>query len=265
MPPSPRQYLRTPRAPQLVFRRIATQNRTRDRVVDDAVLVYLDEHNRLVAQAEELFLEWARRNAKQATDAGELELLRKMRGLFDNPENMRRIFGAIGGRVAGDVEDTFHAIVPSSPPQPGDRSFRLLNEFAGRNTLLIAAVGDVIIKRLRKALRGEARTFSELEQEFRNAAKVTENNVKFWATDQTLQLHADLTKEKHQSVGIKRYFWTDSNDERVRHRHGELGELSDIGQAFEYANPPIIDPRTGRRGNPGDDYYCRCTAFPVLE
>ena len=234
-------------------------------MVEDAVLVYLDEHQRLIGRAEALFLEWVQRNAKQVTDAGELELLRRMRGLFDNPENMRRVFGAIGGRVAGDVEDAFHAIVPAVPPQQGDTSFRLLNEFAGRNALLISAVGDVIIKRLRKALRGEARTFSELENEFRNAAKVTESNVKFWATDQTLQLHADLTREKHESVGIKRYFWTDSNDERVRHRHSELGELSDIGQAFEYANPPIVDVPTGRRGNPGDDYNCRCTAFPVLE
>ncbi len=255
------------RAPLRVQRRILTQTRARDRLVLEGELAYLDVHAGLIRQAEGVFVEWAEQNARAPTlDAGDIELLRRMRGIFDDPKNLERVFGPIGLRLSGEVDRELLSVVPSAPPGETSKSRRLLEEFTARNALLIGTVGDVILTRLRRALIGASvKTLSELVEEFRGAAKASESRVQLWGRDQVLKLHADLTRTKHESIGVRRYFWTDSNDERVRHRHGELGELSDLGQAFEYQNPPIIDTRDGRRGNPGEDYQCRCTAFPLLE
>lgn len=84
------------------------------------------------------------------------------------------------------------------------------------------------------------------------------------ARDQTSSLNAQITRTRHKALGITGYFWRDSEDDRVRPRHRQLGEMSRSGKIFLYAKPPIIDQRTGRRGNPGEDYQCRCTAEPAI-
>jgi uncharacterized protein with gpF-like domain len=50
----------------------------------------------------------------------------------------------------------------------------------------------------------------------------------------------------------------------VRKRHRELGAMSESGTVFKYSEPPIVDVRTGRRANPGEDFQCRCTANPII-
>lgn len=88
---------------------------------------------------------------------------------------------------------------------------------------------------------------------------VSKSRAKFWAVDQTLKLNADITRQRMQSAGISRYVWTTSGDERVREIHRELD-----GQTFSWNDPPVTN-LAGDRNNPGQDYRCRCTAYPVLD
>lgn len=78
--------------------------------------------------------------------------------------------------------------------------------------------------------------------------------ARLWARDQTLKLNAAITKEEHLSLGIEEYVWTTSNDERVRETHAEFAN-----RTFRYDDPPEVD---GRPVNPGEDYQCRCIAYP---
>lgn len=94
----------------------------------------------------------------------------------------------------------------------------------------------------------------DLVQQIKDIGKTTEKRAVFIARDQSSKLNAALTQARHEDVGITKYTWSTSGDERVRESHAEKD-----GQVFEYTNPPEDT------GNPGHDYNCRCVAIPYLD
>jgi SPP1 gp7 family putative phage head morphogenesis protein len=99
----------------------------------------------------------------------------------------------------------------------------------------------------------------EIAQRIAETTDATASRARLIARDQTLKLNAEITEARHRAAGVTEYVWRSSRDERTRERHKELD-----GTRHRYSDPPVIDERTGRRGNPGDDYQCRCTADPVI-
>lgn len=93
----------------------------------------------------------------------------------------------------------------------------------------------------------------DLVQQIKDIGKTTEKRAIFIARDQSSKLNAALTQARHEDVGITKYTWSTSGDERVRESHAEKE-----GQVFEYANPPADT------GHPGHDFNCRCVAIPYL-
>lgn len=187
----------------------------------------------------------------------------QIRGLFRDPKNLRAFFGRITSLIDQDVTSILAPMVPAIP-RASVVTPRLLRQVSTRNAGLISSVPNVAVDRLSKIIRtGAGRKGSTLQGEIEKAFKVSQSKASFWARDQTLKLHGDITQARHRQLGIDRYLWTDSGDERVRDIHGDLGARSDLGESFSYKDPPVIS-EDGRRGNPGDDFNCRCTAFPVL-
>ena len=90
-------------------------------------------------------------------------------------------------------------------------------------------------------------------QQIKDIGKTTEKRAIFIARDQSSKLNAALTQARHEDVGITKYTWSTSGDERVRESHAEKD-----GQVFEYANPPADT------GHPGHDFNCRCVQIPYL-
>ena len=88
---------------------------------------------------------------------------------------------------------------------------------------------------------------------------VTKNKARFLARTETGLFVAQVRDERFQDAGITKYKWSSSQDTRVRELHRELN-----GKVFDYSSPPIIDERTGQKGNPGETYQCRCTAIPII-
>lgn len=82
---------------------------------------------------------------------------------------------------------------------------------------------------------------------------VSESRADLIARDQTLKLNAQMTRENYKKANVNKYVWTTTRDERVRDEHAELD-----GQVFSFDDPP--EP-----GNPGEDFQCRCVAFPVFD
>lgn len=93
----------------------------------------------------------------------------------------------------------------------------------------------------------------DLVQQIKDIGKTTEKRAIFIARDQSSKLNAALTQARHEDVGITKYTWSTSGDERVRESHAEKD-----GQVFEYANPPADT------GHPGHDFNCRCVQIPYL-
>ena len=94
----------------------------------------------------------------------------------------------------------------------------------------------------------------DLAAQIKDLGKTTEKRAMFIARDQSSKLNAALTQARHEDVGIKKYMWSTSLDERVRDSHADKE-----GLVFEYANPPADT------GHPGHDFNCRCVQIPVLD
>src|SRR3990167_1807839 len=80
---------------------------------------------------------------------------------------------------------------------------------------------------------------------------VTESRAKLIARQETGTLVAKYRQTRYEAVGIKKYIWSTSLDERVRPDHRVLN-----CRIFSFDDPPITDRATGRRNNPGEDFRC---------
>jgi SPP1 gp7 family putative phage head morphogenesis protein len=179
--------------------------------------------------------------------------------------------------------DLFSSGLPADQARAVRSIFDQMAQFADKNVRRslpgIAAetlfpqheVRDFQLKQLRKIQDAAAWQIGELDKVIRENRGVHPNDLrkliqektgaskgkaKLWARDQVLKFNAEVTKNRHQSLGIEEYVWTTSRDERVRDRHRELAD-----RKFRYDDPPLSKDR--RPINPGEDYQCRCIAFPV--
>lgn len=89
---------------------------------------------------------------------------------------------------------------------------------------------------------------------------VSDSRAQLIARDQVGKFNGQLARARQEALGISEYVWSTSKDQRVRPDHVELE-----GKAFSYDAPPIVDHRTGRTANPGEDFQCRCQALPRVE
>lgn len=103
-----------------------------------------------------------------------------------------------------------------------------------------------------EGLRADATGGSPLDQAVSRARRTAVNAAH--------RMLGEATRSKHQSLGITRYRWVSSQDQRVRRRHRELNKTIQ-----RWDDPPVSNPETGRRAHPGEDYGCRCTASPILD
>ena len=94
----------------------------------------------------------------------------------------------------------------------------------------------------------------DLGEQLKKLGKDAESRAMLIARDQSSKLNAALTQARHEDVGVTKYMWSTSGDERVRDSHAEKD-----GQIFEYANPPADT------GHPGHDVNCRCVAIAVFD
>lgn len=120
-------------------------------------------------------------------------------------------------------------------------------------------VEQIVLQNVTQGKRAEV-IADELERRF----DVARSRADFIANDQVGKLNGLLTERRHTDLGLVRYRWRNSRDERVRgnpagkypkakysHHHRE-------GKTFEYSEPPAD-------GNPGQPPRCRCWAEPVFE
>ena len=88
---------------------------------------------------------------------------------------------------------------------------------------------------------------------------ISNRRAKFIARQETSLIVSKFREERYTDLGMPTYRWSTSHDERVREDHKDLN-----GRVFSWNDPSIVDRRTGRRANPGEDYGCRCVAKPIL-
>lgn len=177
-----------------------------------------------------------------------------------NPQDLAGELDILATRINKHGLLEFRRVIGISSTDLGVRD--LLSDFRTRNVSLIKSLAKEQISEIRGLLQeGEAGAWQvdELRKSIQARFGVTRSKADLLARDQTLKLNGQLTQKRQQNAGIVEYIWTTSRDERVRPMHAELE-----GTKQRWDKPPVVSP-DGRRGHPGDDYQCRCTAFPVLE
>lgn len=164
----------------------------------------------------------------------------------------------IGNAQERATESKIKALGLSQREDPA--AARLLDRWRGEQLNKITSLTQREVVKLGKLLEeNDTLHPSELRGLIQERFDVTRSKADLLARDQTITLSARLSQHKMQSAGVTEYIWTTASDERVREYHKDLE-----GKRFRFDDPPIISP-DGRRGNPGDDYQCRCVAFPVMD
>ena len=139
---------------------------------------------------------------------------------------------------------------------------KLAQDYTNNQDLSIKKWDFEQVTRLRNIIEGKVKTgynkldlIKMIEEEW----EVSRNKAKFLARQETSLFLSKFRRERSLEAGVQRYKWSTSHDERVRTRHKHLD-----GKIFFYGSPPIVDLKTGRREEPGEDYNCRCVAIPIL-
>ena len=166
--------------------------------------------------------------------------------------------------IAG-VNDGFKEVAREleiMPTLSTDAHARLAADYNANMKLWIKKFSAEEIENLRgvvekNALQGYR--FKGLVDDIEHRYAVSKSKANFLARQETSLFMSKFRKQRYGDAGITSYTWSTSHDERVRDRHRHLD-----GKVFQYADPPIVDEATGRRGNPGEDFNCRCVDIPVL-
>lgn len=180
-------------------------------------------------------------------------------GEFTN-ERLRRLVLPFGQRVSDfnrlQLQRQFRAAlgidVLQSEPQIGPR----LQAWAAENVALIKSVptryfGEIetwALQALRKGERAE-----EIARDLQERFDVSESRARLIARDQVGKLNGQLNIARQRDVGVERWVWRTSEDERVRPEHEELD-----GRVYTIDDSPA-------EGYPGEPIACRCTAEPLVQ
>lgn len=136
----------------------------------------------------------------------------------------------------------------------------IVEGFVAENAALIKDVPARVVTEVEQmATRAVAsgRRHEEIAAELEERFGISENRAKLIARDQVGKLYGQINASRQKEVGIERFIWRTSNDERVRDEHREL-EAESEAEPFSYDDPPS-------EGLPGEPINCRCHAEPVFE
>lgn len=131
-----------------------------------------------------------------------------------------------------------------------------VDEAVAANIALINSIPQQYLDRVEQAVMAslQAGTLNDtLADELKKIKGVTDNRAKLIARDQLGKINSRLSQIRQQSLGITHYYWSTSQDERVRDRHRRWD-----GDRIAW-DTPTID------GHPGQAIQCRCTAIPDLD
>lgn len=131
-----------------------------------------------------------------------------------------------------------------------------VDEAVAANVALITSIPQQYLDRVEQAVMASLQAGmlnDTLADELAKIKGVTDNRAKLIARDQLGKINSRLSQIRQQSLGITHYFWSTSQDERVRKRHARWD-----GDRIAW-DTPTID------GHPGQAIRCRCTAIPDLD
>lgn len=177
--------------------------------------------------------------------------------IFDN-EVMQ-----ISNDLDGQFKQSMKAIAVIPPDLDKNTRLHIAEQFTNNLNFFIKKFETEKIPKMRQQLQDivfDGYRNDKIEQMLVKEYGVDKRKAEFLAFNETNILVAKYRAYCFTKEGVTRYKWVTRGDSKVRPLHQELN-----GKICFYNDPPIIDERTGQRGNPGEVYNCRCFDRPVVE
>lgn len=145
----------------------------------------------------------------------------------------------------------------------GELFKQLMNEWIEENVDLIKSVPQDSLSKMRNlVLEGyrNGKPTTTIVKEIQKVYGMDRRHAQLIARDQIAKLNSQISRMQQEDAGVKEYIWSTSGDSRVREGHRRLNN-----KRFRWDDPPVVDPKSGRRAHPGEDYQCRCVALAVFD
>lgn len=139
----------------------------------------------------------------------------------------------------------------------------MLSASVTENVGLIKSIASQYLQGVQGAVMRSITTgngLQDLVPFLKNHEGVTLRRARIIAEDQSRKAFNNLNKARMQAVGIKQFEWLHS----AGSLHPRPLHIAYNGKIFDFDNLPVIDPRTGVRGIPGQLINCKCRMVPVL-
>jgi SPP1 gp7 family putative phage head morphogenesis protein len=132
------------------------------------------------------------------------------------------------------------------------------------NVELIKSIPEQYLERVRETVTNgwsQGLRWEALVEQIQHDGDVTESRAELIARDQVAKMNSSFNQERQQQVGIEKYEWSTSQDERVREEHAKVD-----GMVFRWDEPgPVPSVVDGAPCHAGFDIACRCVPIPVIE
>ena len=135
-----------------------------------------------------------------------------------------------------------------------------LSNSVSQNVSLITTLHESYFKDIEfETLNGLERGLStrDIAKRIQKKTGVSKNRARLIARDQVSKLNSNLASRRASDLGIKRFRWSTSSDERVRASHRALNN-----KIFTYKDGATVDGDS--HVLPGQPIQCRCVAVPII-
>ncbi|EIX2160479.1 phage head morphogenesis protein [Salmonella enterica] len=140
-----------------------------------------------------------------------------------------------------------------------------LSAAATQSINLIVSIPEKYLSNVKSAVTSSISTgngLADLVPFFEKQDGYTERQARNAALDQTRKVYNTLNAERMKAVGIRKFEW----DHSAGGHHPRQYHLYTLnGNTYDLDAPPVIDPKTGERGLPGQLPGCKCRMRPVIE
>lgn len=155
------------------------------------------------------------------------------------------------GALSAAIERVHGITVFQDPTLTSD----MIDTWVEVNVALIKSIDDRYFADVTRVLRDgleTGRSTRDLTADVERRFQVSGSRARLIVRDQLGTLNAQLTEARQTELGIERYTWRSSEDDRVRATHEDFN-----GQVFTWA-------QGSPEGHPGEPIACRCTADPII-
>jgi SPP1 gp7 family putative phage head morphogenesis protein len=222
-----------------------------------------EEAERVIA-AEAARVRIKRKLDELSTGAGHVDAAvrdQALRVASNNLREFRRVFDLNRKGSVQNIE--IRGIQPGIAPA--------IDAFQRNNAALITRMNENTRDQVREKIDAawtSGKRVEEIRDEIQERIDVSKSRAELIARDQVLKLNGQITRTRQQSAGVRFYIWTTAGDERVRGSPQAPKSKRDHyhldGTTQSWDAPPVV-AEDGTTAHPGEDYQCRCIAFPVLD